>query len=214
MIRLATVILATLSITQCFAGELENIQIVRSMAEAINARNLEALDKLVSQDVVRHSAATPGVMVSNLAEFKAFLETDFETVPDSVQTIDLIFANDEYVAMKATYAGTQEGPMGPFPASGKTLTLPFIGILRIENGKVAEIWVEWDNLFALAQLGHMQPPVWQSDCANDPDSKACKEAQREHEEALKCRGELEEWQNCKQTSLDSFSCGPKPYCGY
>ena len=214
MIRLATVILATLSITQCFAGELENIQIVRSMAEAINARNLEALDKLVSPDVVRHSAATPGVMVSNLAEFKTFLETDFETVPDSVQTIDLIFANDEYVAMKATYAGTQEGPMGPFPACGKKLTLPFIGILRIENGKVAEIWVEWDNLSALAQLGHMEPPAGQLECARDPNSDANNEAQREHEEALKCRDELEEWQNCKQTNLDTFSCGPKPYCGF
>jgi len=76
-----------------------------------------------------------------------------------VQTIDLIFANDEYVAMKVTYSGTQNGPMGPFPASGKKLTLPYIGILRIEDEKVAEIWVEWDNLYALAQLGHFQPPA-------------------------------------------------------
>jgi hypothetical protein len=37
--------------------------------------------------------------------------------------------------------------------------LPFIGILRIEDGKVAEIWVEWDNLYALAQLGHLEPPT-------------------------------------------------------
>jgi predicted ester cyclase len=49
--------------------------------------------------------------------------------------------------------------MGPFPASGKKLELPFIGILRIEDGKVAEIWVEWDNLYALAQLGLLEPPT-------------------------------------------------------
>ena len=128
------------------------------MAEAINARDLEALDELVAQDVVRHSAATPGVTVTSLEEFRAFLVSDFATVPDSVQTIDVIFANDEYVAMKATYSGTQQGPMGPFPATGKKLTLPFIGILRIEDGKVAEIWVEWDNLNALSQLGHLPPP--------------------------------------------------------
>ena len=143
----------------CLAGEAENIQIVTSMAEAINDRNLNALDDLVAQDVVRHSAATADVIVTNLEEFRAFLETDFSAVPDSVQTIDLIFANNEYVAMKATYSGTQDGPMGPFPASGKKLELPFIGILRIEDGKVAEIWVEWDNLYALAQLGHLEPPT-------------------------------------------------------
>ena len=153
------IVLVGISITPCWAGEAENIQIVRSMAEAINGRNLEALDHLVAKDIVRHSAATADLTVTNLEEFRAFLKSDFATVPDSVQTIDLIFANDEYVAMKATYSGTQDGPMGPFPASGKKLTLPFIGILRIEDGKVAEIWVEWDNLYALAQLGHLQPPA-------------------------------------------------------
>lgn len=159
MIRLAlSIVLVGLAVAPCLAGEAENIRIVRSMAEAINARDLEALDELVAQDVVRHSAATPGVTVTSLEEFRAFLESDFATVPDSVQTIDVIFANDEYVAMKATYSGTQQGPMGPFPATGKKLTLPFIGILRIEDGKVAEIWVEWDNLNALSQLGHLPPP--------------------------------------------------------
>jgi predicted ester cyclase len=47
--------------------------------------------------------------------------------------------------------------MGPFPASGNRVDLKFIGILRIENGKVAEIWVEWDNLTVLTQLGHFPP---------------------------------------------------------
>jgi len=54
--------------------------------------------------------------------------------------------------------GTQKGPMGPFPASHKRMELPFIGILRLEQGKVAEIWVEWDNLNALTQLGHFPLP--------------------------------------------------------
>jgi predicted ester cyclase len=48
--------------------------------------------------------------------------------------------------------------MGPFPPSGKPLEIPFLGILRIEDGKIAEIWVEWDNLSALTKLGHLPPP--------------------------------------------------------
>jgi steroid delta-isomerase-like uncharacterized protein len=160
MIRLALLIVLTGVFTApCMAGEAENIRIVRTMAEAINARDLAALDALVAQDVVRHCAATPGVTVTSLEEFRAFLKTDFATVPDSVQTIDLIFADDEYVAMKVTYSGTQQGPMGTFPATGKKLTLPYIGILRIEDGKVAEIWVEWDNLHVLSQLGHLPSPA-------------------------------------------------------
>ncbi len=36
------------------------------------------LDALVSPNVIRHSAATPGVMVTNINEVRAFLEADFQ----------------------------------------------------------------------------------------------------------------------------------------
>ena len=75
-----------------------------------------------------------------------------------MQEIDIIFGSGEYVAIRARLIGTQTGPMGPFPASGNKLELPFMGILRIEDDKIAEMWVEWDNLNALTQLGHFQPP--------------------------------------------------------
>ena len=79
-------------------------------------------------------------------------------MPDARQEVDFMFADGNWVAVHATYAGTQDGAMGPFPPSGKRLELPFIGILRLENGKIAEIWVEWDNMNALTQLGHFPSP--------------------------------------------------------
>ena len=152
------ILLVLIMALPCTANELENVRIATAMTDAINARNLDALDNFVAPDVVRHSAATAGIVVTNLSEFKAFLETDFATVSDSVQKIDVIFGGGDYVAVRARYIGTQDGPMGPFPASGKKLELPYNGILRFEDGKIAEIWVEWDNLFALTQLGHFPPP--------------------------------------------------------
>ncbi len=141
------------------ATDADNVRIAESMVEAINDRDLDRLDELVSPDVVRHSAATAGIVVTNLTEFKAFLESDFASVPDSVMKIDVIFGNANYVAMRAMYSGTQSGQMGPFPPTGKRFELPFIGILRIDDGKISEIWVEWDNVFGLSQLGHLAPPT-------------------------------------------------------
>jgi predicted ester cyclase len=155
---LSGILLAIIMALPCMADEIENVRIATAMTDAINARNLDALDEYVAPDVVRHSAATAGLVVTNLSEFKAFLETDFATVSDSVQKIDVIFGGGDYVAIRALYTGTQDGPMGPFPASGKKLELPYIGILRFEDGKIVEIWVEWDNLYALTQLGHFPPP--------------------------------------------------------
>jgi len=140
------------------ADEMSNVEVVKAMTEAINDRNLDARDAFVSPNLIRHSAATPGLNVTNLDEFRAFLETDFATIPDSVQTIDIIFGSGDFVAVRARYIGTQTGPMGPFPASGKKMVLPYMGILRIKDGLIAEIWVEWDNLSALTQLGHFPPP--------------------------------------------------------
>jgi predicted ester cyclase len=142
----------------CLADDAENVRIAKSMVDVINDRDLERLDEFVSQDVVRHSAATAGVVVTNLEEFKAFLKSDFAAVPDSVMSVDIIFGNQDFVAMRAVYAGTQSGQMGPFPPTGKRFELPFIGILKIDGGKISEIWVEWDNVVALSQLGHLSPP--------------------------------------------------------
>jgi hypothetical protein len=50
------------------------------MTDAIDARDLAALDAFVAPDVLRHSG--------------------------------------DYVAVRARYIGIQDGPMGPFPASG------------------------------------------------------------------------------------------------
>ena len=61
------------------------------------------------------------------------------------------------VAGLLTYVGTQEGAMGPFPATGKKAEVDYLSIIRLEGGKIAEMWVEWDNLAILSQLGHFPP---------------------------------------------------------
>lgn len=62
------------------------------------------------------------------------------------------------VAARFTYTGTQTGPMGEFPATGQRVEAPFLAIFRLEAGQVAELWVEWDNLAMLTQLGLFPPP--------------------------------------------------------
>jgi predicted ester cyclase len=151
-------VLGCLWFPACHANESVNIAIAQSMVDAINGRDLSALDEIVAPNVVRKSAATAGVTINNLNEFKAFLESDFLAVPDSVMKIDVIFGNDQFVALRAVYSGTQTGQMGPFPPSDKYFELPFVGILKFQDGKISEIWVEWDNVYALTQMGHLSQP--------------------------------------------------------
>ena len=55
------------------------------------------------------------------------------------------------------------GPMGGFPATGKTFNLVNIIMQRLEDGKVVETWVSWDNVSFLSQLGLMPEPTSGSD---------------------------------------------------
>jgi len=130
-----------------------NKELVQRMVAAINARDLEALDAIIAPNLQRRSAATPDVTVRNREEFKEFLRQDLAAVPDSRQDVLLMLAEDDLVAVYVSYSGTQQGQLGPFPATGDSFSLPFIGILRVENEQIAEMWVEWDNLNLLSQLG-------------------------------------------------------------
>lgn len=137
----------------------KNKQLFFQGVEAINNRDWEALDDLIAPNYIRHCQATPDVKVNSLEDFKQFLKQDAATFPDSRMTIHHMVAEGNLVAFHGTYVGTQEGQMGPFPPTNKQMSLEFFGVHRIENGKLAESWLTWDNLAALTQLGHYPSPV-------------------------------------------------------
>ena len=128
--------------------------LVRRLEEAMNTRRLDALDEVLAPDFVRHSPATPQLAVTDREQFKDFLRQDAATFPDNVQTFTQVLVDGDRAAVWATYEGTQTGPMGPFPPSGKRARFDFAGVFRVEDGRIAEMWLVWDNVTVLSQLGH------------------------------------------------------------
>jgi predicted ester cyclase len=141
----------------------ENRALAGRLGEAIDGRQWQLLDRIVAPNFVRHCQATPQADVQSLEAFKDYLRQDAAVFPDSTQTLKHIVAERDLVAIWITYTGTQQGQMGPFPPSGKRMQVDFGAILRVEDGKIAEMWVTWDNMAALAQLGHLGAPSTKSD---------------------------------------------------
>ena len=137
--------------------ESENKEVVQGFVAAGNNRDYDRLTEYVADDVVRHCQATPGLEVTTLDQFIAFMEADVAVCPDSRVEVQQMVADGDRVAIWATYTGTQEGQMGPFPPSGKQMVLEFAAIFRFEDARIVEFWVTWDNMAALAQLGHFPP---------------------------------------------------------
>ena len=134
-----------------------NKEIVRSFANAGNSNDLELFDTLFAPDFVRHCEATPEVSVTSCEDFKEFYRETAKTFPDQQMILHSLVAEGDRVAFWGTFSGTQEGPMGPFPPTGRRMESQIAGMFRIEDGRIAELWVTWDNLAALSQLGHFPP---------------------------------------------------------
>lgn len=142
-------------------GDLEdrNKSLVQRFGKALNNHESDLLDDLVAPDFVRHCQATPWLEVRGLDALKRFLEEDRAAVPDGRTTARFIVAEGEHVAMYGTYAGRQSGQWGPIPPSDKPFELDVSGVFRIADGRIAELWITWDNLSLLRQLGHGPPPA-------------------------------------------------------
>jgi steroid delta-isomerase-like uncharacterized protein len=135
-----------------------NKNLVRQFTEVTNAADWGALGAVVSDDFVRHSQATEGPPVNSREEFIQLQQGFLRAFPDQRVTIQTLIAEGDRVAGLATYSGTQTGPMGDLPATGRSAELTFLTIFRIEDGRIAELWVEWDNVAMLSQLGLFPPP--------------------------------------------------------
>jgi steroid delta-isomerase-like uncharacterized protein len=129
--------------------------LLRRLEEAMNSRQLELLDDIVADDFVRHCQATPDFDVRSRDDFKEFLRQNTASFPDNVQTFVQVVAEGDRAGIWVTYEGTQSGPFGPFPASDRTISFDFGGIIRAQDGKLAELWVTWDNMAILSQLGQL-----------------------------------------------------------
>lgn len=143
------------------AVEQRNMTVVRDTHAALARGDFEAFASALAPNYVRHCQAMPPEFqeLEGTEEFFEFLREFVAAVPAYEDTLSQMVAQGDKVAYVSTMTGVQTGPMGDLPASGREFTLVNIIIQRLENGKIAETWVSWDNVAFLSQLGFFPPPA-------------------------------------------------------
>ena len=84
-----------------------------------------------------------------------YLSAFLNAFPDSQFTIDDMIAEGDRVATKKTFTGTHAADFGDIPATGKPVTLQYVDIMRVRDGRIVEHWLSMDQLRFLQQLGVM-----------------------------------------------------------
>jgi predicted ester cyclase len=97
----------------------------------------------LTNDFVRHSVATEAVMpefqVTSPSQYVEFLQATAAMFPDYYNDPQMVIAEGDYVTFYSMFHGT-------FVENGNPLVIPIMGLVRFAEGKMAEMWVEWDNL--------------------------------------------------------------------
>jgi predicted ester cyclase len=125
--------------------------------EQLSAGRVDEFVAMLAPNYVRHCQAMPPPLqeLCGPDAMRSWLLGNQVTFPDYREEIEMLVGEGDFVAWRSIGTGTQMGPMGPFPPTGRRMSIAIIGMHRFENGKVAETWTSWDNMAALAQLGLM-----------------------------------------------------------
>ncbi len=125
----------------------------------VNAHNPSAWDTILTDDYVRHCEAMPPDLqtIKGKEAMKAMLADLFAAMPDWHEEIQQMVVRGDKIALMTKGTGTMKGKFGSFEPTGKSGVSTTFMIHRFVNGKVAESWVTWDNLYFMNQLGLLPP---------------------------------------------------------
>src|SRR5260370_36547127 len=99
------------------------------------------------------SLYTPDGDVQGVEGMEQIYNTYETACTDFRVTIEDPIAEGDRVAVRYTFTGTHNGPLGAIPASGNSLTESAIVIFRLAGGKVAEGRGAWDRVSVQQQIG-------------------------------------------------------------
>ena len=129
-----------------------NKAVVRRFVEEVqNGNDWDAYDELNDPDFVNLSAP-PGVPPDREGG-KMFLQGFASAFPGARFTIEDMIAEGDRVATKKTFSGTHRGEFAGIPPTGKEVTLTYVDILRLRDGRIVEHWLSMDQLSFMQQLG-------------------------------------------------------------
>jgi steroid delta-isomerase-like uncharacterized protein len=131
--------------------EADNIAIVRRFVNEIwNKGQIDTIDEFFSPDAIVHYEHESYQGVNSWKE-KAY-ETFKKAIPDfHIELIDVI-ANEDCVVVRFKAQGIHTRELFGVPPSEEMIKLNGMAWFKIIDGKVFEIWVQWNMSYLIRQL--------------------------------------------------------------
>lgn len=137
-------------------GNEQNEAVAKRGFEAFNTGDMSIVDEITAPDAVGHDPALPED-THGPEGTKQVIQTYRDAFPDLKFTIEECFSDGDLVCIRWASSGTNDGELMGIPATGKHITSSGISIDRIQDGKIVESWIHWDNAGLMRDLGVGEP---------------------------------------------------------
>lgn len=134
-----------------------NREIVRRLFEEdISGGNEQVAIEIIHPDFFDHT--NPPGMQHGLDGHLAIVRLFRDAFPDQWWQIEDLFGENDRIVARTTMTGTHLGDFFGIAATGASVTVPGVHILRLSDGRVAEHWGSNDDLGLMRQLGVIPDP--------------------------------------------------------
>jgi len=132
--------------------EEQNKALVKRFYEELNKGNFEIYKEVFAPEFGLYSPSNSPNPRSQEESMEA-LKMASRVSPDTNYSIEELFAVGDRVVARVVITGTHEGDLPGFPATRNKFEYSGIVIVRIENGKIIEEKIEFDELGFMQQFG-------------------------------------------------------------
>jgi len=131
---------------------MDHSDLMRRVYDLINAGDIDGFGDLLADDFVEHEE-TPGLAPTKDG-VKQFFTMYVAAFPDLRFTADDILPSGDKVVGRVTVTGTNTGDFMGMPATGKSVSVQLIDIIRFgDDGLAHEHWGVVDTMAMMQQLG-------------------------------------------------------------
>jgi predicted ester cyclase len=124
---------------------------------AFNAHDIDRFANLMTDDV---EFRAPGVSGRGKVACAAFYKTWLDAFPDGHVDVRKAELSEGFAVEEGSFSGTHKGvlksPSGDIPATGRSVEVDYIQVIRFHGDKHASFNLSFDRLQLLEQLGLMQ----------------------------------------------------------
>ena len=123
-------------------------------------------EEVVADDVVFHDQIREGDLPAGREGMREAMRRISTGLPDFTMDVHELIAEGDFVVIRWSSTGTHNGFFNGFPATGRSVTLESISIVRLKDGRIVEGWQEADQFGAARQLGMLpkgnmpKPMAW------------------------------------------------------